>query len=37
MPTVAEAGKSEMQRVGDSLQAAGYRFIGGPHADIRAP
>jgi hypothetical protein len=27
---IPESGKSEMKRVGDGLDAAGYRFIGGP-------
>jgi hypothetical protein len=32
IPTVPDAGKSDMTRVADNLKAAGYRFIGGPHA-----
>jgi hypothetical protein len=32
IPTVPDAGKSDLTRVADSLKAAGYRFIGGPHA-----
>jgi hypothetical protein len=37
IPAFPDSGGSEMKRVADSLQAAGYRFIGGPHAAIRAP
>jgi hypothetical protein len=31
IPNAPDSGKSAMNQVGDSLNAAGYRFIGGPH------